>query len=219
VNLVSWQPAGGTAAPDRASVRCDAPEPLERQRQGFHCGENIGRRISVVPIAGCEDVRLAGRKRDCMRMVLIKRSAVVCVLAGLVAVIGCGHPVDEEAAIREQYGLKDLAILYSQFRARNRGRAAPNEDVLKKFILQQDKGYLQQLGVTNVDDLFVSPRDKKPYVVFYGQANLPVYEGHQIVAYEQEGVNGTRLVATALGAIMELDEQTFQQVVGSQSPK
>ena len=61
-----------------------------------------------------------------------------------------------------------------------------------------------------MDDLFVSPRDGKPYVVVYGGGPGAMPE---IVAYEQEGIETGRWIASSMTVVAEVDEVKFQQMV------
>ncbi len=121
--------------------------------------------------------------------------------------LGCGgtQTATEE---QEKSNLKPLAILYGKFLPPHRGQPPANEDELKQFIKSLSKEELDSLGVTDVDSLFVSSRDGKPYKIVYGGAKTP-----EIVAYEQEGVEGKRFVADNLGGVRSVDEAEFKKLV------
>jgi hypothetical protein len=71
-----------------------------------------------------------------------------------------------------------------------------------------------EFQITEIDKLFVSSRDNKPYVVIYG--TMPGGQGPggaPVVAYEKEGVKGKRFVASALGAVVEVEEAEFRKMV------
>jgi hypothetical protein len=75
---------------------------------------------------------------------------------------------------------------------------------------------LEQFAVKDVQALFVSSRDKEPYVILYGPLTGPPGPGGQpVFAYEKTGVGGTRMVATSLGAVEEVDETRLKQLVPS----
>lgn len=141
------------------------------------------------------------------------RGVGLAVLMSVGLLVGCRGQTPEQR-VEEAAGLKTLAISYGQFFGENRGRPPANEQVFKRFIEQRHPEALQQPGVESVDDLFISPRDKKPYQVFYGRLpQQPGYQGHDIVAYEQEGTGGTRMVATSMGAVFTLTEEEFRQAL------
>ncbi|MFW5693154.1 MAG: hypothetical protein ACOCWL_02965 [Thermoguttaceae bacterium] len=150
------------------------------------------------------------------------RTAVWCLVLGMcVVALGCGRS-RRQAAAREESRLKPLAVLYGQFTGRNRGNPPANDAQFKEFIRSHDAEQLASLGVDDVDELFVSERDGEPYVVLYGdaaQGNPPGPAGAPVVAYEQEGVRGKRFVASSMGAVEEVDEARFRELVpGASAP-
>jgi hypothetical protein len=114
----------------------------------------------------------------------------------------------EREPYERQPNLRAIAAYYSQYRAHNRGQVPADEKDFKNFIKQQGGVALDHKGIT-VDDLFVSNRDGKPFVVKYrGDKSWPLPEA---VAYEQEGSGGTRHVATIVGEYDEISEAEFRQ--------
>jgi hypothetical protein len=130
------------------------------------------------------------------------------------ALVGCSsHRVNQA---QEQSNLKPLATLYGQFIGQHRGQPPADEAQFKQFITSKGKDLLRSFNVSSVDELFVSSRDGKPYVVLYGAAATkgpPGPAGSPVVAYEQEGVGGKRFVASSMGAVEEVDEARFKQLV------
>lgn len=115
---------------------------------------------------------------------------------------GCGSNHAETQASN----LKPLAVLYGQFLGSHRGQPPAHEAEFKEFAQSQ--------GQSGVDSLFISSRDKKPYVILYGALTGPPGLGGQpIFAYEQDGVDGSRFVANSLGAVEEVDEEQFRKMV------
>jgi hypothetical protein len=138
----------------------------------------------------------------------------VLIVVGLLT-IASGCQSQKEAA-QEASTLKPLALLYGQFIGQHRGQPPKTEAEFKAFVDKQGKPMLDTFHVDNAESLFVSPRDKKPYVVRYGSVTGPPGPaGQPVIAYEQEGVGGKRYVASNLGAVDEVDEATFQQLVPS----
>jgi hypothetical protein len=134
---------------------------------------------------------------------------LLCVIAVACCVIplGCGSGA-RKAEEQMQSNLRPLAHFYNRYVQENRGRAPANEEEFKQFIRSRPSQDLADQGVTDVESLFVSSRDNKPYVVIYG-GQAP----SDVVAYEQEGVGGKRFVATNLGGVEELDEAGFSKRV------
>jgi hypothetical protein len=113
---------------------------------------------------------------------------------------GCGESEKEE----EQSNLRSLAAFYNQYRALHRGQLPADEKDFKDFIAKS--------GSTNVDSLFISNRDGTPYVVKYRGDKS--WAHREIIAYEQEGRDGSREVATVVGGYEKLSEEEF----GKQMP-
>ncbi len=145
----------------------------------------------------------------------------LCVLAvGCIAVVagvsGCGGSA--ESREREQSNIKPLAVLYGQFLSTNRGQPPATEQQFKDYVKSRGPDLSDSYGVASVDELFVSSRDGKPYVIRSGaeaQQGEPGPDGSRVVIYEAEGVDGKRYVATAMGAVEEVDEARFKQLVPS----
>ena len=126
--------------------------------------------------------------------------------------LGCGGG-SKEFTVTET-NLKQLAILYGQYLASNRGKAPSSEPEFKNFLKKMDRERLEAFQVTDIDKLFVSPRDNQPYVVVYrGQGGLGPPGGATVIAYEQTGVDGKRYVALSNTAVEEMDEEKFRQAV------
>ncbi|MFO0816875.1 MAG: hypothetical protein U1A77_02960 [Pirellulales bacterium] len=125
---------------------------------------------------------------------------------------GCGGTA--EKAAQEASNLKPLMVLYGQYIGMHRGQPPASEAEFKAYIKSVKPEVLKSLGAENPDSLFTSSRDQKPYVIIYGPASGPPGPaGQPVVAYEQEGVGGKRYVASTLGAIEEVDETRFRELV------
>jgi hypothetical protein len=118
--------------------------------------------------------------------------------------------------VEEQSNLRSLAAYYSQYLAQHRGKLPADEKELKSFITADLAGSPPQ-AAASVDDLFISNRDGKPFVVKYrGNKSWRLPD---IVAYEQEGGDGTRHVATSVGGYEELTEEAFRQKMAAAPAK
>jgi len=133
---------------------------------------------------------------------------------GAVALMGC----DSKSSSGGPAGMEDfqtLVTLYSSLA--KTGRRPANEAAFKEDIKSGRLAAVAKiLNVTEVDPLFVSKRDGKPIVVIYGQP--PAGVDPNVVAYEQEGVDGKRLVGFSLGTIEEVDETRFRELVPNPAP-
>jgi hypothetical protein len=135
-------------------------------------------------------------------------------LAGwlLLCISGCnsGNATVEQ----ETSNLKPLAVFYGQYVGQHRGQAPPSEQAFKEFVKSKAASPAATFSIKDVEGLFISSRDKKPYVIRYGgTTGPPGAAGAPVVAYEQEGVKGKRYVATAVGAVQEVDDAQFHTLV------
>lgn len=138
-------------------------------------------------------------------------------ITAVLFLVGCSARPDNIE--RENSTLKPLVIAYGQFIASHRGTPPANEAEFREHLNATWDSIKEFHQVKSVDELFISNRDKKPYVVLYGIVNGPPGPGGQpVIAYEQVGVSGKRFIASSLGAIEEVDEAKFKQMVPSATP-
>jgi hypothetical protein len=125
-----------------------------------------------------------------------------------IALSGCGGG-SPTAGHNEVSRLRAITALY--FRAASSLGRNPASEAEFKQAIADTKPDLGVLGVGSIDELFVSERDGKPIVVRYGPESGRA--GRGVVAYEQEGVDGVRLVGSTNGQIQEADAAKFAQLV------
>jgi hypothetical protein len=124
--------------------------------------------------------------------------SLVCAIAG-----GCA----KSEQVERQSNLQAIAAYYSQFLAHHRGQLPANEEEFKKFIQAKGGEALSYKGLS-VDELFVSSRDGKPFVVKYrGDKSWPLPD---VIAYEQEGDDGIRHGATSVGEYTVISDEEFR---------
>ena len=146
-------------------------------------------------------------------MNVASRIAAAMSLAFLVvSFVGCPGP---DVATEQASTLKPLAVIYGKYVGEHAGQPPANEADFKAYAQSPSaKPILDANGIKDVESLFTSNRDKKPYVVLYGRLTGPnAVSGQPVFAYEQEGVGGKRYVATSLGSIQEVDEAEFKRLV------
>lgn len=131
---------------------------------------------------------------------------MILLVAVLVFSGGCAGEKLSESDAAQHSNMRALAVAYGQFTSQNRGRVPKSEADLRKFIEKNGPDFLTSLGVETIDDMFVSTRDKEPYVVIYGKPS-------KVVAYEAVGVNGKRFIAGDIGDTREVTEEEFQTLV------
>jgi hypothetical protein len=119
---------------------------------------------------------------------------------------GCGE--SRQAQKQEANHLRPLAVLYGKYLAYNRGKSPADEQVFRAFIKALPPAELQSANITYTEAIFVSTRDKKPYMLVFNSNGLDA-----VVAYEQEGLAGKRYIATSLGDVREVTVAELQQMV------
>ena len=85
--------------------------------------------------------------------------------------------------------------MYGKYRGAHQGQAPKNEAAFKAYIAGLSETDLTSAGVSKaeINDIFVSPRDNKPYVVRYNEAavavmkeaGVPVHDLHWVVHANQ----------------------------------
>lgn len=163
----------------------------------------------------------------CHRVIIVpRRMLAVCMVAMvLLPLPGCSAG-SEEGPPETARRLQTLARMFNRYAAhpKHRGKAPPNEAALKAFI-QNDIPAAERkaMNIENVDELFASPRDKRPFVVNYGKdaANPLMAPGagvqakgaaRPVLAYEHTGEGGKRWVVYGPGETEEVDIDRAQQL-------
>lgn len=127
-------------------------------------------------------------------------------------VAGCGGSAAQKA--EEASTLKPLMVLYGRYVGQHRGKPPADEAEFRKYVEAQSPQDLANIGVTDPAKLWVSSRDSQPYVIRYGAVTGPPGPaGMPVVAYEAKGSGGKRYVASSLGAVDEVDEARFRELV------
>ncbi|MFO0912137.1 MAG: hypothetical protein U0795_04230 [Pirellulales bacterium] len=138
----------------------------------------------------------------------------LCLLL-MVGALGCGEPKTSDETAAGQRNMTFLARFYGRYQAMSRGVLPPSEEAFRKFLaMEQIAEEVKGTGITNIEDLFVSPRDKQKYVIQYKtRPNNPGLNNDPIFAYEAVGVDGKRFAASLSGAVEELDAEQFKAAV------
>jgi hypothetical protein len=147
------------------------------------------------------------------------RRLLILVLLGISCCFGCETAPETSAASNSE--LKQLGTQYMDFfRAQN--KAPADESELKEFITATMTDVKREiLGITDINKLFISPRDGKPFVVRYGltvsrappDGSTTSAVNGDIVAYEAEGKGGYRHVITSMGQLTQLSNEELEALV------
>lgn len=126
--------------------------------------------------------------------------------------IGCGDSGRQGPTDPVTYKhLQNVVEMYQQY-AEAKKRTPPNETALKEFIQALPAEKKQRLADGgDMDKLFVSPRDGKPYEIRYNYTRFNRMTG-QPIAWEQQGVNGSRYVGLAMGYVEEYTDERFDEL-------
>jgi hypothetical protein len=136
------------------------------------------------------------------------------VIAGLlVGEIGCSRNKSaRDVAAMNTSNIQRLANMYAAFQNYKGGRGPNDEAEFKAFIQGYDPTKLSMMNIdtNNVDGVFVSDRDGKPFKIKYkvggGRGSVDP------VIFEQEGKDGTKQVAFTGGRVDSLDDAASQQL-------
>jgi hypothetical protein len=140
---------------------------------------------------------------------------VAIILAGLafVPAAGCSHKKLNRPAGETPQRMEALVTCYSMYLAKHQGHFPLDESAFKTFIRSDCKHVLSKHGLSDVDSIFVSDRDNKPLEVTYAKAaGTREFGPETIVAHEDTGVAGKRLVALGSGAVREFDAATLDGI-------
>lgn len=110
--------------------------------------------------------------------------------------------------------------MYGMYISQNKGEPPKTIDDLRKFVEKKmSPDRLAQLKLASANDLFVSPRDGKPFTLV-SYAKLPPMKPGElppIVLYETTGQSGQRAVAYLGGNTRNLDEAELQKLLPAQA--
>ncbi len=122
------------------------------------------------------------------------------------SLMGCGK--DTSSASDNAQHFKAVGVMYGRYLSSHAGKPPASEEKLREFVETKGANTLKRFGLASSEELFVSPRDKQPLVwVLRGTGT------NRVIAYEQEGLEGSRVVVTALGTVEELNEKDFRSRV------
>ena len=138
---------------------------------------------------------------------------ILILLAGCL-LTGCGEQSGPIA--QEQTNLSWLGNMYGRYIGAHQGQPPQSVDEFRKFVSERtDSAELQRLRASDVNELFRSPRDGKPFeLVVYRKLPAPAGgEPQPVVLYEAAGKNGERAVAFLGGGTQVVNDSELQTML------
>jgi hypothetical protein len=106
------------------------------------------------------------------------------------------------------------AGVISHYKTAHKGKAPISADDVKTWVQGLPKAESEKLKFEgSIDDLMTSPRDKEPYQIAPAPTGRHAMGPPRIVVYEKSGVRGKHMVASGMGTVSELDQQTIDNIL------
>jgi hypothetical protein len=129
---------------------------------------------------------------------------------------GCGSDALSSPTAKNLRHLANLYLSYAD--SKGHGQGPRREEDFKAYVHRLPEFLLRNSGVDpkSVDALFVSERDQQPVVVVYGVGVKGITPTMApLVAYEQSGKRGKRLVVYANTKVEEVDDARLRQLTAA----
>ena len=128
--------------------------------------------------------------------------------------VGCGG-VDQQSVLEAANGtnLQRLTNLYLSYQSRNDWNGPPDQATLREFAVSFDKKKLARIGIdpSQIDELFVSERDGKPYKIRYNVKGSSRGSTEPVV-FEEVGVSDKRRIGFLNMTEREVDAAEYDQL-------
>ncbi len=124
--------------------------------------------------------------------------------------VGCESHTSGVTQTDTKTQIERLFNLYKSYVEVNR-KAPPNEKALKDYAKGLSEKQLDEQSIgKDLEAIFVSPRDKEPFQIAYGQMLTSGGEPVAVI-YEKTGEKGMKYVALSIGYTEEYDDETLKQ--------
>lgn len=134
-----------------------------------------------------------------------RRPLAVLSVAALVGMLGCGGASADRPPGEGEKNILGLAAAVRNAGAK-RGRPPADVAEIKAWVKKASAKELQGAGIEDKEAIFVSPRDKEPYVYVKPADMLsPVY------VHEKTGVNGKKHMVGYSGSVEEVTDAELNQ--------
>jgi hypothetical protein len=141
-----------------------------------------------------------------------RRLALLLISLFVAAASGCNERGSSPGS--HESNLRLVAVLYNQYSSAHGGESPRSAHDFREFVDSLGPGVLDRAGFSGLDALLMSRRDGMPFAVKYQGEKWNL---ENAIAYEQRGIDGTRLVVTDLGAVSEISQEQFdRRSTGSQ---
>jgi len=134
------------------------------------------------------------------------------VVLGLIALFplmsGCSQSTEPQVPPLGHLRIQKLGSICTQFAVSQR-RQPSNVDELKAWAKKLPKEKLDAMGIENIDEAFISPRDQHPYVLVRGGPQM------MIQAHEKTGEGGKRYVLYSTGSVFEMADGAFKEIMAN----
>jgi len=148
-----------------------------------------------------------------MQSLVTRRLGYLIALSFLLSLaVGCGSSPDPRPKEGQSHILR-VASLAQHFRTKYK-RFPEDAEELKKWAQALKTDELRRMGIDNLEEVLVSPRDKQPY-----QINKPGNDPQakmgmvSVLVYEKEGVRGKHMTASSMGSYSEVPRDELKTVV------
>lgn len=156
------------------------------------------------------------RRRKTSEQVTIRTLSLLALVAA--ALLGCNEQPKPEPT---QSKLSWLGSMYGRHISQTTSGAPKSIEELRKFVVARTtQEELARLGVANADELFVSSRDGKPFVlVTYAKLPPPGTGSPLVVLHEAVGENGQKAVAFLGGGTRLMSDGELSQSIAAAGGK
>ena len=122
---------------------------------------------------------------------------------------GCGSSTSGVTQTDTKTQIERLFNLYKSY-VDTKQKGPANEKALKEYAKELSDKQLDELLIgKDVESIFVSPRDKEPFQIVYGQSLSGGGEPVAVI-YEKTGQNGLKYASLSMGYTEEYDEETLK---------
>ena len=123
--------------------------------------------------------------------------------------VGCGSNTSGVTQTDTKTQIERLFNLYKSY-TDTKQKGPANEKALKEYARELSDKQLDELLIgRDIESIFVSPRDKEPFQIVYGQTLSGGGEPVAVI-YEKTGQNGLKYAALSMGYSEEYDEETLK---------